>query len=240
MNLAQYRGLSQAVLERLRGDPSIGRYIDPVLGVPDPYGPPSGARLFVLGQDPTVRVPASRSRIRVVLNLDRKNALRSYIAKICGLLGLDIDREVYATNLANNFFIGPPTDLPEQILKSAAMEWAQILERQLSAHPQAMVITLGQPVLTRIVHSGASGRVRTYWGYERQSPTGRAALFMALDATKNSLNRTVFPFPHQPSATRKAFYAGTLTAYSHFVAQHSTCSVLHRSIPPLSGSDGAT
>ena len=82
-------------------------YIDPQYGcIPRPYhpSPAEPVKLIILGQDPTIQNPNSRAKVDVVLNLDKSNSLRTYISGITRDLGIDIDKNVYATNLLKCFF----------------------------------------------------------------------------------------------------------------------------------------
>ena len=217
MNRSEYDQIASATLERLESDASVGEFVDATLKPPQPFGLEAGARLVIIGQDPTVKRAASRGRIRVVLNLDQKGALRSYLNDICGLLGLDLDREVAAINAANNFFIQPPTQLPNRVLRVACQVWAPVVRRQLNAHPEACVLSLGQPVVEALAQAGASGRVRDYWGFVNSSRAGDPGCFGALLAVRNLLATDIYPFPHQPSR-HKPFYARTFPSYARFVS----------------------
>jgi uracil-DNA glycosylase len=220
MDNAEYQRQAATVLKALRQDLRIGDFIDAGLRPPMPHGPSKGARLFVLGQDPTVRRVASRKNVRAVLNLDQGGALRTYLDRICRHLRIDSANDVYAANLANNFFVEPPADRPD-VLARASELWAPLLRDQLAAHPDAVVVTLGDPVLRAVVTAERTApvRVRDYWGYAKRS--GKAVSiqpFRFVEASDNSLGRRIFPLPHQPSL-RKAFYDDNLDRYVRFVCQ---------------------
>ena len=67
-----------------------------------PYIGNDDIRLIIIGQDPTVKNINSIKKIETTLNLDKKNALTSYINRICNGLGLSLSN-VYATNLFKYF-----------------------------------------------------------------------------------------------------------------------------------------
>jgi uracil-DNA glycosylase len=219
MDTQQYRLRAETVRDRLRQHPRLALYVDAALEPPIPFGPPSGARLVILGQDPTVKREASRRGVRVVLNLDRPGSLRTYLAEVCSRLDVDIDREVYALNLSNNFFTAPPASLEPWVLKEAAEVWAPLVQEQLADHPAALVIVLGEPLLAVIAMAGTPSRLRTYWGYAKSDVPGVPASFAALAEDQNLLRRPVYPFPHAPSRGRY-FYRSTLPAYTRFAAAH--------------------
>lgn len=63
-------------------------------------------KLIIVGQDPTIKNVESREEINCTLNLDRNNALRTYVIRICCCLGISLD-SVYATNLFKYFYTFP-------------------------------------------------------------------------------------------------------------------------------------
>lgn len=213
-----YAATAHRLVQKLAADPLVGPHIDSTLQSPAPHGPMRGARLVILGQDPTVKRVASRRLISKVLNLDKPGSLRTYLDGVCRKLSLDLDREVYSTNLVNAFFRDPPAS-DSAMLRRAAQIWRPLLSEELTAHPNAWIITLGEPLLDTIVTGDAPRKVRDYWGYEEGHNVGDPAKFAFLPAQNNRLGRPLFPFPHQPSI-RKRFYACTLGAYAGFVTAH--------------------
>jgi len=218
MDISNYQIQASKILKELSLNGEINQYIDDTLTPPEPYGPDYNAKLIFLGQDPTVKNAKSRSNIRVVLNLDKGGALRIYLKSICSILSLDIDKEVAAINAANNFFIKPPSRLPSKVLATAIRTWLPLLKSQLEKHPNAIIISLGEPILEHISSSKASHFVREYWGHFPKSFHGNDRCFKHIPANQNLFGRTIFPFPHQPSIN-KVFYKNTLVAYSKYVLQ---------------------
>jgi uracil-DNA glycosylase len=212
---------STEVLTELRADPNLGCFVHRTLGVPDVFGGKGEVRLIVLGQDPTVKNPRSRRRIKAVLNLDKDGSLRAHLSRICVGLGLKLDQHVYATNYLKNFFVKPPTQIDEiDVFEMFGPIWLPLLKEELGLSPQAPIITLGQPLLTALVRGEASPRVRDYWGYTSRWKSGERGELRHLPPQDNLLERTVFPFPHQPSI-RKQFYSERLADYTAFVRQEA-------------------
>lgn len=220
MALSEYRTRAGAIIRELSSHPELCEFIDGTLPAPEPFGPTRDARLVILGQDPTVKRPESRARVRVVLNLDRGGALRTYLREVCDIFALDLDSEVAAFNVANNFFTAPPTQLPDGVLLTAVDRWMPVVRDQLGCHPHACVMSLGEPVLELLAREDASRRVREYWGYINAKVAGDPARFRALPGSKSRFARDIYPFPHQPSRGRR-FYKLTLPEYARFVAQRS-------------------
>ena len=207
------------VLRELKADPNLGGFVDPALGVPEVFQGEGEIRLIILGQDPTVKNPRSRLGIKTVLNLDKRGQLRDYLSRICELLGLNLDEHVYATNYLKNFFVKPPTQITEiDVFQVFGPNWLPLLQDELALFPRAPVIALGQPLLAALVRGEASPRVRDYWGYTPRWKSGERGPLDHLAPQDNRLQRTVFPFPHQPSI-RKQFYRERLASYTAFVRQ---------------------
>lgn len=211
------------VLQDLRGNSDLRRFVDPKLGIPDVFCGKGEIRLVVLGQDPTVKNAASRRTIRTVLNLDKPGALKNYLSRVCEGLGLDLDQHVYATNYLKNFFVEPPTQIDEiDVFEVFGPEWLPLLQDELAQFPQVPLITLGQPLLRALVLGDASPLVHDYWGYSPRWKSGDRGPLLCLEAQHNRLHRTVFPFPHQPSfdhKTRGQFYRERLPDYTGFVRE---------------------
>jgi uracil-DNA glycosylase len=216
---------ARAVLNQLIADPNLGRFVDSTLDIPDIFCGEGEIRLIFLGQDPTVKNPRSRRRIKKVLNLDKDGSLKAYLSKICEGLGLELDQHVYATNYLKNFFVDPPTQIDEiDVFQVFGAIWLPALQAELALFPQAPVITLGEPLLTALVRGAANPRVRDYWGYTPRWKSGETGPFRYLGPHENSLERTVFPFPHQPKfddKTRGVFYRERLADYTAFVRQEA-------------------
>ena len=213
------RRRARAVLGDLSLDPNLGRFVDFTLDIPEVFHGEGEIRLIVLGQDPTVKNPRSRRRIKTVLNLDKSGSLQAYLCRICEGLGLNLDQHVYATNYLKNFFVTPPTQIKEVVvLQEFGPIWLPLLEDELALVPRAPVITLGEPLLAALVRGEASARVRDYWGYTPGWRSGEIGPLYYLAPQDNRLQRTVFPFPHQPSMGKR-FYRERLASYTTFVRQ---------------------
>jgi len=208
---------AKEVLIGLASNPHLSRFVDSTLDIPRVYRGSGEIRLIVLGQDPTVKNVRSRATIKTVLNLDRRGSLRNYLAQICSDLGLDLGQNVYATNYLKNFFIKPPTQIKEiNVFQEFSRIWLPLLLDELAMFPHEPIITLGEPLLSALVHKGASPRVRDYWGYTPRWKSGETGPFRCVEPNENHLGRFIFPYPHQPSI-RKRFYRERLRDYTAFV-----------------------
>jgi len=140
-----------------------------------------------------------------------------YVARICAGLGLNLRKDVYATNLVKAFFVRPPTQIKEvDVLAQSLPWWLPLLREELAAYAGVPVIALGEPLLKQLVVGDASEKVRDYWGYTEDWQHGETGPFHYLEASANRLGRTVYPFPHQPSI-RTSFYKARLESYLAFV-----------------------
>jgi hypothetical protein len=208
---------SERRFEELCQNESLSKYLDPSLRIPKPYVGKGLIRLIVLGQDPTVKNAASRKSIKTVLNLDTNGSVRGYLSDVCQKLGIDLLKNVYATNIFKNFFIQPPTQIKEiNIFKTFLPYWLPLLQQELALYPNVPVITLGEPVLQTILNQGMPTRLREYWGYTTEWKKGKLEPFRFIKPAENILGRTVFPFPHQPSL-RKEFYKLRMDDYIAFM-----------------------
>ncbi len=206
------------ILATLAYEPRLGLYVNN-LPIPDIHRGTDKIKLIILGQDPTVKNPKSWPKITMVLNLDKPGSLRRYLTAICSDLGLDLDKNVYATNYFKNFFSSPPTTITEiHVFEEFAPHWLPLLQKELAEFPQVPMITLGQPLLSAVVTGDVSPRVRDYWGYTNNWKSGERGTYSYLQPSDNVLNRVVFPFPHQPSVG-KQFYADRLHDYVAFVRE---------------------
>ncbi len=169
-------------------------------------------KLVIIGQDPTIKRVDRRKEIDCTLNLNKPGAIRKYVKRICSKLGISIE-EVYATNLFKYFYTFPPArTFP--ILKDHLQPNLVLLEKELSTIPQCPIITLGEPILKLLVNDNA--KVRDCWGYDKQT-SKTSEQFSFIQAKENKLNRSFFPFCHQPSFARIPFYKETLDQYIDFV-----------------------
>ena len=110
-----------------------------------PYIGSDDIRLIIIGQGPTVKNINSRKKIETTLNLDKKNALASYISRICNGLGLSLSN-VYATNLFKYFYTNPPASTMN-VLYNHIQPNLELLREELNAYPSCPIITLGEPLL---------------------------------------------------------------------------------------------
>jgi hypothetical protein len=205
------------VLERLKSDRRLGKYVDTSIEIPQPYRGQGKIGLILLGQDPTVKDAQKREDIKTVLNLDKNGSVRAYVAGVCNGLGIKVGENVYATNLYKNFFIRPPTEIAEvDIFQEFVDAWLPLLIDELAEFPKAPLITLGEPILAPLVCDGGSTKVRHYWGYVPHWDTQRLLPFQYIKPQGNKLARVIFPFPHQPSL-RKKFYHIKMKEYVAFV-----------------------
>jgi len=203
----------------VQDNPSLACYIDNSLPIPKVFAGDGEIKLIVLGQDPTVKKPESRKKITTVLNLNKGGSLRRYLENVCHKLGIELDLNVYATNLLKNFFVAPPTQISSiDIFKVFGDVWLPFLKEELSVFPGVPVLTLGEPLLSALVSKGIGAQVRYYWGYRRDWQTNPPVDFRCVAPAENRLARQLFPFPHQPSLGKK-FYAENLRSYIEYMGQ---------------------
>lgn len=209
------------VLAEMMLDKQLSTYLDGSLKIAEVYRGSGPIRLIILGQDPTVKDEQSRKEISKVLNLKGYGAIHNYLTRICLELGLDLDRNIYATNFVKNFFISPPTVIEKEkkvdVLALSAPYWLPVLRDELAEFPDLPVMTLGLPLLKQIIAEGASPQVRDYWDYKTNWKDLAPVNWRYLEPNQNILNRIVFPMPHQPSYARKPFYYKFLPDYLRFV-----------------------
>ncbi|MBI3732782.1 MAG: hypothetical protein HY259_04905 [Chloroflexi bacterium] len=207
----------EATRQRLLADLQLRTFVDVNLQIPKVYCGTGEVRLIILGQDPTVLSEKGRRKIRTVLNLDRGGSLKTYLAKLCSGLGIQLEENVYATNLLKNFFVVQPTKIADKsVLRRFAEAWLPVLATELAPYESVPVITLGEPVLALIINAGSSPFVKAYWDYRAHEEAGRPGHFSHLTASQNRLGRDIFPFPHQPSM-RQPFYSATIDHYLDYV-----------------------
>ncbi len=83
--------------------------IDMSLPIIPPFKGKNEVKLIILGQDPTIKNEFTRKNIQYTLNLNKNNALRTYINSICNSLGVTIEN-LYSTNLFKYFYKIPPSN----------------------------------------------------------------------------------------------------------------------------------
>ena len=208
---------------QLAGSASIGKYIDMSLALPMPFVGSGEIRLVIVGQDPTIQNAAKRTKIQTVLNLDKPNALRKFIERLCSDLGLHLDEHVYATNAAKGFFTQPPTTIKKNarldVLAESRFAWGPILREELQQFPAAAVISLGEPVLAMLADADAP-KMKSFWGYDKDWKNGKFVQPTKLAAAQSTVGRDIYPFVHQPSM-RKAFYKQRRDEYIRFIRREA-------------------
>ena len=222
MDAPDINSIIESAFLRLAAHLAYGQYVDTSLPIPQAFIGSGTIRLIILGQDPTVKNAAARKSITTVLNLNKSGTLRTYLLKICATLDINLSQEVYATNLFKNFFIQQPTQITElDIFDECLPFWLPVLQAELAQLPTTPVLILGEPLLQTLVCGGASGKVRDYWGYvPGWKQNVDQPLFSRLPADHNLLERTIFPFPHQPSWQRQKFYSGRLEGYCKAIRKY--------------------
>lgn len=202
-------------LEDVEENPIVGGYVPPYIGGGE-------IRLVIIGQDPTVRNPESRSKITCTLNLDKRGALRSYVEKICECLCISMEN-VYATNLFKYFYSTPPAGTPE-VLRFHLESNLKLLKEELAdlnLYNDCPIITLGEPVLKLLLNQDVQNKekkVRFYWDYNSTTKSSDKH-FCFVDESKNVLSLKFYPFCHQPSM-RKQFYKNCLIDYISFLKEN--------------------
>ena len=176
----------------------------------------SDAKLIFIGQDPTVRRKESRSDINVTLNLDKKNSLKTYLKKVCDILLIDIEKEVYATNLYKCFFHSPPAE-DQTILTRHFKIWNDLLKNELNVFKNSIIITLGEPLIKQLIHA-ENRKVKYYWDYIGNTKSG--GKFKFVKPNENYLQERIYPLAHQPTWSRNRFYNTYLQDYLEFIKQN--------------------
>jgi len=202
------------------GCSEIASYIDQSLIPPDPFRGRGEIKLLVLGQDPTVHNPKHRKKLKVTLLLNQPGRLRRYMEDVCNGLDLDLDENVYATNLLKNFFTVPPDSLSKtkpEFFRKAADYWIPLLRDELEEFKNVPVLPLGKPVLNCLTKNPEWDLIRNYWGFE--GPGQYGPNFSCIEPTENILSRVIFPFPHLPGRARKIFQQ-QFDSYLAFMKKH--------------------
>ena len=217
---------ARKVLATLANHAAIGKYVDQELGIPCPYlsDLPERVRIFLVGQDPTVKDRNKRAKIKTVLDLDHRGQLWRYVEDLCNELGCSM-REVYATNACKNFFTERPTDIMSReridVLKESAPLWLPVLQAELGYFPDAVVISLGEPVLSMLVRPNSPCQMKYFWGYDRSWRTGAQHAPTFIQAHNSTVFRDIFPFVHQPTlrGSRCDFYRRHRPQYVEFISK---------------------
>lgn len=203
-------------------DSVLHKYIDDKYKIPNVYKGTGEIKLIILGQDPTIKNSNKRKNVKMVLDLDKKGSLRFYISGICKELKINLDENVYATNLLKNFFCDTPINLEKLYRKPIILKfselWIEVLKKELEQYPNIPVLTLGEPILNVLVNDEKSKKVRDYWGYTSEWKKDKFADFNYIKAADNKLNTIIIPFPHQQSSS-KEFYKKQFHKYCDFIKQ---------------------
>jgi len=209
-------------MEKVRRESPFSQFVDFNLSIPEVFRGAGDVRLVILGQDPTVKNRESRKKIKVVLNLDKPYALRRFIDRICGSLGIGIEN-VYATNGVKNFFVDPPTKIAPKFPKGVSplvefiRYWLPMLREELSEYENVPTILLGQPILRAVLCNNTKPNMRYYWGHVNNWKSGERKAFHFIERCDNTLDRKIFPFPHQPCVSRNEYYQHRLEEYLRFM-----------------------
>jgi len=199
----------------------IAAYVDTTLVPPKPHRGNGKIKLIIVGQDPTVQKPEFKRKIKVVLLLNQDGGLKRYLGDtICKGLDIDLDENIYATNLLKNFFTIPPDTLRKtnpQFFQKAAGHWIPLLKEEIEEFENVPVLTLGEPVLNSLTKSPDWVLIRYSWGYEGPAQYGQN--FGYIKPEENVLSRILFPFPHLPGLRHK-FYRQQMPGYLAFMKQY--------------------
>ena len=148
----------------------IGAYVDNTLVPPELHRGSGKIKLIILGQDPTVHDPEYKKKIKVVLLLNQDGGLKRYLGDtICKGLGIDLNENIYATNLLKNFFTVPPDKKRKEdpeFFQKAADYWIPLLKEEIEEFENVPVLSLGEPVLNCLTKSPDKVLIRYSWGYE--------------------------------------------------------------------------
>ena len=208
---------AKGVLKKLKANDELARFLDSCLHIPAPYSGSGPIKLVVLGQDPTIKDAEARRSIATVLNLGKKTSVWNYLVKICLNLGIEMAKNVYATNLYKNFFVAPPTQIKEIDIFIACLQyWLPLFEEELAQFPDVPVITLGQPVMRVLLKPDVSDRLREYWGHTPRWRAGELGPFQYIRPEDNILGRAIFPFPHLQTG-HTGFYKSRMDDYIAYV-----------------------
>lgn len=215
----EYKQLSQStkkITQELYKS-SLGHYIDMSLTAPLPFRGVGEIRLIVLGQDPTIQNAKYRSYIRTTLLLDQPGHLKNYLQRIGRGLGIELESNVYATNLLKNFFITPPDQIRKkhpEFLQQISIYWIPLLLEEISVFPNIPILTLGEPVINCLMKKMGWVLIRNYWGYE--GPGNYNEDFKICMPEDNILERIIFPFPHI-HGLQKHFYNIQMEKYIDYI-----------------------
>jgi hypothetical protein len=189
--------------------------------IPQPFVGGDDIRLIVVGQDPTVSNRNSQKKITTALMLDQHGPLRNYIKGLCIDLGLQL-AQVDGTNVFKMVLTDTPTRLKKRGVDVLALihqagGWLDLLADEVAQFPDALIITLGEPVLSFLVED-APKKMRHYWGYLprwKEEPLREPGV---IPTSASTIGRTIAPFPHVNSKNW-GFYYEARPAYVSFVRE---------------------
>jgi hypothetical protein len=136
-------------------------------------------------------------------------------------LDIDLDENIYATNLLKNFFTRPADRINKedpQFYQKAADYWIPLLGEEIEEFENVPILPLGEPVLNCLTTSSDWVLIRNYWGYEGPGQYGRNFGYMKPE--ENVLGRVVFPFPHLPGLSHKIYGGHQMDGYLAFMKRY--------------------
>jgi len=182
----------------------------------------SNVKLVIIGQDPTIQdkkesTKKRQKEITITLDLNNENGnLRRYCKLICENLGINLDKEVYATNLCKCVFKEKPAY--NGVLDKHSKQWIPLLKNELSIFSEKVIfITLGEPLLSQLMHTN-SKKVNYYWDYIGKTKSG--GNFKCNEPFENYLKKRIYPIAHQPTWSLQKFYKTYLKEYLEFVKRN--------------------
>ncbi len=216
------KNLCTDTISKINNESKLSCYLESGYDIPNVYKGTEDIKLIILGQDPTVKNSIQRGKVTMVLNLDKQGSLRHYILEICNKLGINLDRNIYATNLIKNFFIDTPTNLQrineEPIIEEYSKYWIEVMKEEIKYYPDIPILILGEPLLKVLVNIGQDSFLRDYWGYSSEWKNNKFNNLNYITPNNNKLNRVIIPFSHQPSAS-KEFYKKQFGNYCNYINQ---------------------
>jgi uracil-DNA glycosylase len=186
----------------------------------------SAVRLVIIGQDPTIQCKTTskqrQRKITTTLDLDNESGnLRKYCKLICEAFNLDIDKDVYATNLCKCVFKEKPAY--NGVLEKHSKLWRDPLKEELSVFSNSVIfVTLGQPLIKQLIRSNQT-KVSYYWDYKGKTESGLG--FKCCEPTQNYLQKRIYPLAHQPTWKRNKFYNKYLSDYLKYISDNERMTI---------------
>ncbi|MCY2963630.1 MAG: hypothetical protein NT069_08280, partial [Planctomycetota bacterium] len=133
--------------------------------------------------------------------LDRKpHPLYRFVERICRPLGLSLQENVYATNACKNFFFPRPNAIKRRdkvdVIARSWNQWRELLLLELARFPDAIVCTLGQPILRLLLKPGQPRNLGHYWGMTEYYTRHQSRRFRCVEAEASSIGRRFVPLYH--------------------------------------------